>query len=86
MYRKIIDVITEGVKEGFEQGIDRFVETLEADIIKESVFENHDIKSVMVAVMETSGIELDEDDMIDEEIDEEKLDQLLKTVDEKLNS
>ena len=86
MYRKIIDVITEGVREGFEQGIDRFVEALEADIVKESVFENHDIKSIMIAVMENSGVEIDTDDMIDEDINEEKLDQLIKTVENELNS
>lgn len=84
MYRTVVDLITESVEAGYEQGINRFVESIETDLIKESVFETYGVNSILYTLCEDAGLEVDNNDTDD--LDEDKLDQLLSTITDKLNS
>jgi len=81
MLREVVNLVNEAVDEGHERGVGLFMENLEEDLAKDHVFEsNGGVDPVMVQLFEEAGIEVDENQTL-EEMDEEKVDQMLKDLD-----
>jgi len=82
MLREVVNLVNEAVDEGHERGVGLFMENLEEDLAKEHVFEsNGGVDPVMVQLFEEAGIEV-EDDQVFEDMDENKVDQMLKDLGE----
>lgn len=83
MYRTIVDIIAESVKLGHEKGIDRFLETIEHDLNKEAVFEEHGVNSILRVLIEDAGFDVESlDDYTD--VSEDKLDMLLSSLEQQI--
>ncbi len=83
MYRTIVDIISESVRVGHDKGIDRFLETIEHDLNKEAVFEEHGLNSVLRVLAEDANLEIDSADEFDD-VDENKLDVLLTSLEKEI--
>lgn len=82
MLREVVNLVNEAVDEGHERGVGLFMENLEEDLAKEHIFEsNGGVDPVMVQLFEEAGIEV-EDDQVFEDMDENKVDQMLKDLGE----
>ena len=78
MLREVVKLVNEAVDEGHERGVSLFMENLEEDLAKEHIFEgNGGVDTVMVKLFEEAGIEVEGVETL-EEMDEEKVDQMLK--------
>lgn len=78
MLREVVTLVNEAVDEGHERGVSLFMENLEEDLAKEHIFEQHGgVDPVMVKLFEESGIKVEDVEAL-EEMDEEKVDQMLK--------
>lgn len=78
MLREVVKLVNEAVEEGHERGVSLFMENLEEDLAKEHIFEgNGGVDRVMVKLFEEAGIEVEGVEAL-EEMDEEKVDQMLK--------
>ena len=83
MIREVVTLVNEAVDEGHERGVALFMENLEEDLAKEHIFEsNGGVDSVMVKLFEESGIKVEGVEAL-EEMDEEKVDQMLKDLENK---
>ncbi|MDD4082002.1 MAG: hypothetical protein PHD05_01310 [Sphaerochaetaceae bacterium] len=75
MLREFVKLVEEAVDDGFNRGINLFMETLEDDLTKtETINENGGIDSFLTGIFENDGYEVNE---IYENLDEEKIDALL---------
>jgi len=75
MLREFVKLVEDVVDEGFDRGINLFMETLEEDLAKtEMITENGGVDSVLANIFESSGYSIEEDF---ENLDEQKIDALL---------
>ena len=75
MIREFIQLVDEAVDEGFDRGLNLFMESLEEDLVKsEIITESGGFDKVVSQMMTADGIEL----LNEEEISEERIDALLK--------
>ena len=87
MLRQFVDLVNEAVDEGYTRGIDLFMESLEADLAKDEVLNEHGVDSVVAFLFENAGVGIDADvtelteDEIDE-IDEKNLDAALSALED----
>lgn len=78
MLREVVNLVNEAVDEGHGRGVSLFMENLEEDLAKEHIFEDHGgVDTVMVKLFEEAGIEVEGVEAL-EEMDEEKVDKMLK--------
>ncbi len=79
MIREFIQLVDEAVDEGFDRGLNLFMEGLEEDLAKsEIIAESGGFDKVVSQMMTADGIEL----LNEEEISEERIDALLKELEE----
>ena len=80
MLREVVKLVNGAVNEGHERGVSLFMENLEEDLAKDHIFEEHGgVNPVMVKLFEEAGVEVEDVDAI-EEMDEEKVDEMLKNL------
>ena len=84
MLREFVDLVNETVDDGFSRGIELFLESLETDLAKDEVFEEHGVDTVLTHLYEEAGVEINalEESEDLENIDEGKLDAMLKELEE----
>jgi len=86
MLREFVDLVNEAVDEGFSRGIELFLESLETDLAKDEIFEEHGFDTVMQHLYEEAGVDVSAEESDNEEdlddIDEEKLDAMLKELED----
>jgi len=76
MLREFVQLIDEAVDEGFERGLNLFMEGLEEDLAKDEVItESGSFDAYVAVMMERDGIPVE---ILEENIDETKLDAALK--------
>jgi len=75
MLREFIQLVDEAVDEGYDRGLNLFMESLEEDLTKNEVIaESGGFDKVISEMMTADGIEL----LNEEEISEDQIDALLK--------
>ena len=78
MIKNAIDLINETVEESYLNGVTMFLENLEIELNKDTLFETtENVEDYTRTMFENEGIDI-EDVIDDEEIDEEKLDEALE--------
>jgi ribosome-interacting GTPase 1 len=81
MLREVVKLVNEAVEEGHERGVSLFMENLEEDLAKEHIFEEYNgVDTVMVKLFEEAGVGVEGSETL-EEMDEDKVDQMLKDLD-----
>jgi uncharacterized protein YpuA (DUF1002 family) len=72
MLREFVELVTEAVNDGYQKGLNLFVESIESDLERESIYEEYGIDDVIAHVFNESNINLsgDQIDDIDALIDE----------------
>lgn len=81
MLREFVNLVNEGVDEGFARGIDLFMESLEYDLQKEVVFEQHGFDAIMTNLFENAGIEIQAEENDSEDISEDMIDKMIANID-----
>lgn len=66
MLRNQYQLISEAVDEGFDRGVDLFVEQLEEDLHKSEVLKEYGEDAVVGGMMENAGVNVDWEDVIEE--------------------
>lgn len=77
MLRKFTDLISEAINDGHERGINLFMESLETDLQKDMVFENHGVQNVVGQLFQEAGYEWD----FNEEINEQTINEAVASMD-----
>ena len=79
MLRNFCKLVSEAVNQGSERGIKLFIESLEIDLEKEEIYENHGVAGVLTHFFESEGYDVDVDE--NDDISEEDIDSLLDDLD-----
>lgn len=86
MLREFVDLVNEAVDEGYSRGIQLFLESLETDLAKDEVFQEHGVEKVLTHLYEQSGVKIavaaEPTEENFDDIDETKLDQMLKELED----
>lgn len=78
MLREFVKLVDEAVDDGFNRGLNLFMENLEEDLIKsEIISENGGVDNVFAAILEADGYEVELQDTELENLDESKIDAML---------
>jgi hypothetical protein len=78
MLREFVQLVDEAVDDGFNRGLDLFMESLEEDLSKtETITEAGGIDSHFASILQKEGFDVEVIDETLENLDEEKLDELL---------
>lgn len=78
MLREFVKLVDEAVDDGFNRGLNLFMENLEEDLIKSEVIsENGGVDNVFAAILEADGYEVELHDEELENLDEGKIDAML---------
>jgi len=76
MLREFVQLIDEAVDEGFDRGLNLFMEGLEEDLTKSEVLsESGGFDAYAAKMFESDGISVE---VLEEELDEEKIDAMLE--------
>ncbi|MFA7507002.1 MAG: hypothetical protein WCZ11_02065 [Bacilli bacterium] len=79
MLREFVKLVDEAVDDGFNRGLNLFMENLEHDLTKLSTIqEAGGVDSLMAAILENDGYEVELTDEALESLDEGKMDAMLK--------
>lgn len=80
MLREFVSLVNEAVDDGFNRGLNLFMENLEEDLAKSEVIaEAGGIDTVVAAILEADGYEVSlADDDVLENLDESKIDAMLE--------
>ena len=79
MLREFVQLVSEAVDDGFNRGLNLFMENLEEDLAKSEILSEVTIDQVISEMLTTDGFEVDiiqEDDL--EDLDETKIDAMLE--------
>jgi hypothetical protein len=78
MLREFVALVNEAVNDGFDRGLNLFMENLEEDLAKSEVItEAGGIDTVVAAILEADGYEVSVKDEDLENLDESKIDAML---------
>lgn len=78
MLREFVKLVEEAVDDGFNRGLNLFMENLEEDLAKSEVIsENGGVDAVFAAILESEGYEVELQDADLENLDEGKMDAML---------
>lgn len=78
MLREFVGIVNEAVDDGFNRGLNLFMENLEEDLAKsEIITEAGGVDSVVAAILESDGYEVSITDEELDSIDESQLDAML---------
>ena len=78
MLREFVKLVDEAVDDGFNRGLNLFMENLEEDLTKsEIISENGGVDKVFAAILEADGYEVELQDEELENLDESKIDAML---------
>jgi hypothetical protein len=78
MLREFVKLVDEAVDDGFNRGLNLFMENLEEDLAKSEVIAEHGgVDSVFAAILETDGYEVELQNEELENLDETKIDAML---------
>lgn len=76
MLREFVKLVDEAVDEGFDRGLNLFMEGLEEDLTKSEVLaESGGFDAHMAKIFESDGIDVE---VLEEELDEAKIDAMLE--------
>lgn len=76
MLREFVALVNEAVDDGFNRGLNLFMENLEEDLAKSEVIEESGgIDSVVASILEADGYEVSIEDL--DNLDENKIDAML---------
>ena len=79
MLREFVKLVDEAVDEGFDRGLNLFMEGLEEDLNKNEVLaESGGFDAYMTKIFEADGIDVKVLEEADEELDEAKIDAMLE--------
>ncbi len=79
MLREFVSLVNEAVDDGFNRGLNLFMENLEEDLAKSEVIaEAGGIDTVVAAILEADGYEVSLADDVLENLDESKIDAMLE--------
>lgn len=79
MLREFVKLVDEAVDDGFNRGLNLFMENLEEDLTKsEIIAESGGVDRVFAAILEADGYEVELQDEDLENIDEGKVDAMLE--------
>ena len=79
MLREFVRLVNEAVTDGFDRGLNLFMENLEEDLAKSEVIsEAGSVDALFAAILENDGYEVELQDEILENLDENKIDAMLK--------
>ncbi len=79
MLREFVKLVDEAVDDGFNRGLNLFMENLEEDLIKSEVIsENGGVDNVFAAILEADGYEVELHDEELQNLDESKIDAMLE--------
>lgn len=84
MLREFVDLVNEAVDEGYSRGIQLFLESLETDLAKDEVFQEHGVDKVLTHLYEQAGVQVSAEATEDslDDVDDAKLDQMLKELED----
>jgi len=74
MLRNFASLVNEAVNDGFDRGVTLFMESLEVDMNKQEIFEEHGVLPVLAQLFEDAGVDVGEAML---EASEEDLDSLM---------
>jgi len=78
MLREFVSLVNEAVEDGFNRGLNLFMENLEEDLAKsEIIAEAGGVDVVMAAILEADGYEISGNEDL-ENLDESKIDAMLE--------
>ncbi len=78
MLREFVKLVDEAVDDGFNRGLDLFMESLEEDLAKsEIISEAGGVDTLFAAILESEGYEVELQDADLENLDEGKIDAML---------
>ena len=78
MLREFVALVSEAVDDGFNRGLNLFMESLEEDLAKsEIIAEAGGVDSVVAAILEADGFEISATDEGLENLDESQIDAML---------
>jgi len=78
MLREFVKLVDEAVDDGFNRGLNLFMENLEEDLAKSEVIaEAGSVDNVVAAILEADGYEVELQDEELENLDETKIDAML---------
>lgn len=79
MLREFVQLVDEAVNDGFDRGLNLFMEGLEEDLAKsELIAEANGVDSLFATILESEGYEISPSDQEIEELDEERLNEMLE--------
>jgi hypothetical protein len=79
MLREFVKLVDEAVDDGFNRGLNLFMENLEEDLAKsEIITESGGVDKVIASILEADGYEVELQDEELENIDESKVDAMLE--------
>jgi len=79
MLREFVKLVEEAVDDGFNRGLNLFMENLEEDLSRSEVIaENGGVDKVFAAILENDGFEVETSDEELENLDESKIDEMLE--------
>jgi len=78
MLREFVQLVDEAVDDGFNRGLNLFMENLEEDLLKSEVIaESGGVDNLFAAILENDGYEVEFQDTDLENLDEGKIDAML---------
>ena len=78
MLREFVALVNEAVDDGFNRGLNLFMENLEEDLAKsEIISEAGGVDAVIASILESDGYEVSHDEDL-ENLDESKIDEMLE--------
>jgi len=78
MLREFVQLVDEAVDDGFNRGLNLFMESLEEDLMKsEIIAEAGGVDTLFAAILENDGYEVELQDADLENLDESKIDAML---------
>ena len=79
MLREFVKLVEEAVDDGFNRGLNLFMENLEEDLSRSEVIaENGGVDKVFAAILENDGFTVETSDEELENLDESKIDEMLE--------